>query len=72
MAKQGRRETGGPATRTGCLHEDLGQVILDTGQLPAEPGPQGSINSLGELLERQPAREKMLAKRDNSVLAVSI
>jgi hypothetical protein len=45
---------------------------LDTLQLPAEPGPQGGLDSLGELLERQAPREKMLAKRDDSLLAVSV
>ncbi len=72
MAEQGRRETGGPAARSGCLNEDLGQFIVDTRQFPADPGPQGSLNSLGELLERQPACEKVLAKCDNSLLAVSV
>ncbi len=72
MTKQGRREAGGLAARTGCLNEDLGQVVLDMRQLPAEPGPQGGLDSLGELLERQPAREKMLAKRDDSLLAVGV
>ena len=72
MTKQGRREAGGPAARAGCLNEYPGQVVLDTRQLPAEPGPQGGLDSLGELLERQAPREKMLAKRDDSLLAVSV
>jgi hypothetical protein len=41
-------------------------------QLAAEPGPQGGPGSLGELLERQAAHEKMLAKRDDSLLAVGV
>jgi hypothetical protein len=72
MTEQGRREAGGLAARAGCLNEDLGQVVLDLCQLPAEPCPQGSFDSLGKLLERQAAREKVLAKRDDSLLAVGI
>jgi hypothetical protein len=52
--------------------KDLGQVVLNMRQLAAEPGPQGGPGSLGELLERQAAREKMLAKRDDSLLAVGV
>jgi hypothetical protein len=72
MTKQGRREAGGPAARTGCLGKDLGQVVLNMRQLAAEPGPQGGLDSLGELLKRQAAREKMLAKRDDSPLTVGV
>ncbi len=72
MTKQGRREPGGPAARAGYLNEDLGRVVLDTRQLSADPGPQGGLDSLGELLERQAAREKMIAKRGDSLLAVSV
>ena len=72
MTEQGRREAGGLAARTGYLQEDLGQVFLDTRQLPAEPGPQGRLDTLGELRKRQAAREKVLAKRDDSLLAVGI
>jgi hypothetical protein len=38
----------------------------------AEPGPQCGFDSLAELLERQAAREKVLAKRDDSLLAVGV
>ena len=72
MTKQRRREARGPAARTGCLHEDPGQVFLDTCQFPAKSGPQGGLDSLGELLERQAAREKMLAQRDDSMLTVTV
>jgi hypothetical protein len=72
MTKQSRRDADGPAARPGCLNEYLGQIVLDTRQFPAEPGPQGGLDSLGELLERQAPREKMLAKRDDSLLAVSV
>jgi hypothetical protein len=41
-------------------------------QFPAEPGPQYSLDSLGELLERLAAREKVLAKRDHSLLTVGV
>src|ERR1035438_314234 len=53
MTKQGRREAGGLAARARSLWKDLGQVLLNMRQLPAEPGPQGGLDSLGELLERQ-------------------
>ena len=72
MTKQGRREAGGPAARAGCLNEHPGQVVLDPRQLVAEPGPQGGLDSLGELLERQAPREKMLLKRDDGLIAVSV
>jgi hypothetical protein len=72
MAKQGRRETGRPAARASRLNEHLGQVVLGTRQFLTKPGPQGNLDARGELLERQPPREKMLAKRDDSLLAVSV
>ncbi len=72
MTEQGRREAGGLAARAGCLNEDLGQAFLDPRQVPAEPGPQSGFDSLRELLKRQAAREKVLAKRDDSLLAVGI
>ena len=72
MTKQGRRATGGPAVRADSPNEYIGQVVLDPRQLLAEPGPQGGLDSLGELLERQAPREKMLLKRDDSLLAVSV
>ena len=52
--------------------EDLGQVVLGMRQLPAEPGPQGGLNTLGELFQRQPARQEMLAQRDDSFLPVIV
>ena len=72
MTEQRRREAGGPAARAGCPGEYPGQVVLDARQFPAEPGLQGGLDALGELLERQAPREKMLAKRDHSLLTVSV
>ena len=40
--------------------------------LPAEPGPQGGLNTRGELFQRQPARQEMLAQRDDSFLPVIV
>jgi hypothetical protein len=36
------------------------------------PARQGRLDSLGELLERQAARGKMLAQRDDDLLAVRV
>jgi hypothetical protein len=72
MAEQGRREAGGLAARTGRRHEEHGQIFPDTRQFCAGPGPQGHFDSLGEFLEGQPAREKVLAKDDDSLLAIGV
>lgn len=72
MTEQRRGITGGPAARTGRLSQCLRQVILQMGQLPVDPGPQRGVDSLTELLERQPARHQMLPKHDESPFAISI
>jgi hypothetical protein len=72
VTKQGRREASGPAARVGRLNEHPGQAVLDTHQVPAELGPQGGLDSPGELLERQAPREKVIAEHDDSLLAVSV
>jgi hypothetical protein len=56
----------------GCLNENPGQVVLDTRQVPAEPGPQGGLDSLGELLQGQPPGEKMLTKRGDGLLTIRV
>ena len=71
MTKQGRAEPGGPAG-TGLTGVDLGQVPPDLRQVPAEPRPKGGLDTLGELLQGQPTRQKVLAQRCNSILPVSI
>jgi len=71
MTKQGRAEPGGPAG-TGLTGADLGQVLPDLRQVPAEPRPKGGLDTLGELLQGQPARHKVLAQRRDSILPVSI
>lgn len=62
------RLTGG----TGPLWEDLREIFLDRLQFPADAGAEGSLDPLGELLEGQPAREKVLAEHDHRVLAFGI
>jgi hypothetical protein len=72
MAEHRCREAGGLAARASSLDEDLGQVFLDTRQFSARSGPQSGADSPGELLERQPTREKVLAQRGDSLLAVGV
>jgi hypothetical protein len=72
MTQQRRGKTGGPAARTGRLNQCLRQVILQMRQLSGDPGPQRGVNALTELLERQPTRDQMLPKRDESLFAISV
>ena len=72
VTEQGCAEAGGFAARTGYLRGNLRQVYLDTRQLPSETSPKGDLDPLGELIERQAPRKKMIAKRDNSLLALGI
>ena len=72
MTQQGHGEAGRPAARAGYLRGHLGQVFPDTRQFPAETGSEGDLDSLRELLKRQAARKKVIAKRDDSLLAVGI
>lgn len=68
----GGGETGRLAGGTGRLLEDLRQVFLDRRQFPADAGPEGGLDPLGEFLEGQAAREKVLAEHDYRVLAFGI
>ena len=68
----GGGETGRLAGGTGRLLEDLRQVYLDRRQFPADAGPEGGLDPLGEFLEGQAAREKVLAEHDYRVLAFGI
>jgi hypothetical protein len=72
MTKHGHGEPDGSAARAGGLSEDPRQVILQARQLPADRGPQGTIDSVRELLERQAAREKMLPKRHDGLFAIGV
>lgn len=72
MTQQRRGQPGRPAPRTGEIHGGLRQVCLDPRQLSAQPCLQGAFHALAEFLERQAAGEKMLAKRDDHLLAVGV
>ena len=54
------------------LNQCLRQVILQMRQLPGDPGPQRGLDSLTQLLERQPARDQMPPKRDKSLFAIGV
>lgn len=72
MTEHGHSAADGFAARADGLSEDPGQVILQARQLPGDLGPQGTIDSFRELLERQAAREKMLPKRHDGLLAIGV
>ncbi len=72
MTQQGRSQPGRPAPRTGEIHGGLGQVCLNPRQLSAQPRLEGAFQALAEFLQRQAAGEKMLAKRDDHLVAVGV
>ena len=60
MAEQGGREVDRLAARARRGRKHLGQVVLEARQFPGDPGPQRGVDALGELFERQAAREQVL------------
>ena len=72
VAKQGRSEAGRLASRVGLLHEYLGQIFLHPCQITGDLRSQGGVDAFREFFERQAAREKMLLKRDDSLVAFSV
>lgn len=72
MTEQSRGETGRfapPARRFGTF---VGQAFPHRRELFVERRPVGHLDSLGELVERQPSREKMLAQRSDRLLTVGL
>jgi hypothetical protein len=72
MTEHSCRQAGRLTTRAGPCWRDRRQVLLNDGQILADPGLQRRFNPPREFLERQPTRQKMLAKRDHCLLTFGI
>ena len=66
MKRAGRRR------ELGRLHQRVGQVILQMREFARDPGPQRGVCARAELLERQSARDHVLPKRGERLLAIGV
>ena len=72
MTEQGRGEARWLTARAGHGRGARGQVFLEARQFPADTGPEGGLDPFGEFVQRQAAREQVLAEHDHGLLALGV